>query len=61
MSKLSVFSSAAVVVGVIWIFVAGTVWQFLPIGAAIVVARLASKALEDKPSPEPAAPKKGKK
>ena len=61
MTKLGAFSTAAVTVGIIWIFVAGTIWQFLPIGAAILVARLASKALEEKPSPEPAAPKKGKK
>lgn len=61
MTKIEVFTVAAVATGVIWMCVAGSLWQFLPIGAAIFVARLAAKALEDKkPASEPKAPKPAK-
>jgi hypothetical protein len=38
---------AALVVGALWTIVAGTLWQWLPIGAAILVVYGAARAYEN--------------
>jgi hypothetical protein len=58
MTKFELISAAAVAVGVIWMFYAGTLWQFVPIGAAIVIVRAVNRGIDADPPAE--APKKGK-
>ena len=61
-SLVQIVTWGAVGVGAIWFVVTGAVWQFLPIGAAVLVVRIAAKAVEEPPAPEPPKPaKKGTK
>jgi hypothetical protein len=42
--------AASLAAGVLWLAVTGSVWQFLPIGLAVLVALAARKAV-DEPTP----------
>lgn len=57
MTKFEMISGAAVAVGVIWMFYAGTLWQFVPIAAAILIVRAINRGIDQEPPPEP---KKGR-
>lgn len=47
-SLYSAVSVAAVVVAVVWFFLTGAVWQFVPVGAAIVTVHALKKLLDPK-------------
>jgi hypothetical protein len=47
LSLLESVSIATVVVGTVWFFHTGAMWQFFPIALAVLIARLANKTTEN--------------
>lgn len=49
MTAFKIIAGAAVAAGVVWMFLTGSVWQFVPIAAAIGVGLLVGKLLKEEP------------